>query len=272
MAHHYYSPLQDADRYRAPYTIPLNDAPAMSAASTASQSHHRNSSHSRPRPTTPLRPPSRTSLRASQTTPSGPSASHSGHDFPLADLEPAFAELSDGMADLEANFMHLQLLNESISRFNEDFAGFLYGLNMSAFCIDFPEAPIPQSFARHPSIPPQSSPDSPFHHRRTSAHRNNDAGIEMDATFLTTDTSFVDNPPTSVKPGIRKIKASRPAQSQPPAAWTNKSGWSAQEQNSKAARPGDGPLQTAYLTLGESVALFFLPQNRTGEECGAKRD
>lgn len=139
MAHHYYSPLQDADRYRAPYTIPLNDAPAMSAASTASQSHHRNSSHSRPRPTTPLRPPSRTSLRASQTTPSGPSASHSGHDFPLADLEPAFAELSDGMADLEANFMHLQLLNESISRFNEDFAGFLYGLNMSAFCIDFPE-------------------------------------------------------------------------------------------------------------------------------------
>lgn len=71
---------------------------------------------------------------------------------------------------------------------------------------------------------------------------------------------------------VRKIKASRPAQSQPPAAWTNKSGWSAQEQNSKAARPGDGPLQTAYLTLGESVALFFLPQNRTGEECGAKRD
>lgn len=44
------------------------------------------------------------------------------------------------MADLEANFMHLQLLNESIARFNENFAAFLYGLNMTAFCVDFPEA------------------------------------------------------------------------------------------------------------------------------------
>jgi len=43
------------------------------------------------------------------------------------------------MADLEANFMHLQLLNESLGRFNENFGAFLYGLNMSAFCVDFPE-------------------------------------------------------------------------------------------------------------------------------------
>lgn len=43
------------------------------------------------------------------------------------------------MADLEANMMHLQLLNESLSRFNENFGAFLYGMNMSAFCVDFPE-------------------------------------------------------------------------------------------------------------------------------------
>lgn len=43
------------------------------------------------------------------------------------------------MADLEANMMHLQLLNESISRFNENFGAFLYGMNMTAFCVDFPE-------------------------------------------------------------------------------------------------------------------------------------
>ncbi|KAF2857628.1 DASH complex, subunit Dam1, partial [Piedraia hortae CBS 480.64] len=54
-------------------------------------------------------------------------------------LTPSFAELSDGLADLEANMMHLQLLNESVSRFNENFSAFLYGLNMSAFCVDFPE-------------------------------------------------------------------------------------------------------------------------------------
>lgn len=43
------------------------------------------------------------------------------------------------MADLEANFMHLQLMHESLSRFGESFASFLYGLNMRAFCVDFPE-------------------------------------------------------------------------------------------------------------------------------------
>lgn len=43
------------------------------------------------------------------------------------------------MADLEANFMHLQLLHESLTRFSESFASFLYGLNMNAFCVDFPE-------------------------------------------------------------------------------------------------------------------------------------
>ena len=43
------------------------------------------------------------------------------------------------MADLEANFMHLQLMHESLSRFGEGFASFLYGLNMRVFCVDFPE-------------------------------------------------------------------------------------------------------------------------------------
>jgi DASH complex subunit DAM1 len=43
------------------------------------------------------------------------------------------------MADLEANFMHLQIMHESLARFSENFASFLYGLNMNAFCVDFPE-------------------------------------------------------------------------------------------------------------------------------------
>lgn len=58
---------------------------------------------------------------------------------PLDALEPQFAELGDSVADLEANFMHLQLMHESLSRFGESFASFLYGLNMNAFVVDFPE-------------------------------------------------------------------------------------------------------------------------------------
>jgi DASH complex subunit DAM1 len=43
------------------------------------------------------------------------------------------------MADMEQNFVQLQLMHESLARFSESFAGFLYGMNMNAFCVDFPE-------------------------------------------------------------------------------------------------------------------------------------
>ena len=85
------------------------------------------------RPTTPLRPPSRSSLRGSK------SSSITAFANPLENLEPGFAELADSMADLEANMMHLQLMHESLARFSESFAAFLYGMNMNAFCVDFPE-------------------------------------------------------------------------------------------------------------------------------------
>jgi DASH complex subunit DAM1 len=74
------------------------------------------------RPTTPLRPSSRSSLREF-----GKSSVGGASDAPIEAFEPAFAELSDSMADLEANFMHLQLMHESLARFSENFASFLYG-------------------------------------------------------------------------------------------------------------------------------------------------
>jgi DASH complex subunit DAM1 len=94
------------------------------------------------RPTTPIRPSSRTSLR-SPHPPAG-----SSDASPLAALEPAFAEFADSMADLEANMMHVQLLHESLARFGENFASFLYGLNMNAFCVDFGEGPGEESWRR----------------------------------------------------------------------------------------------------------------------------
>ena len=98
-------------------------------------SHRRARSTSRSRPTTPLRPSSRSSFRDSaRNSVQGDTAS-----FPLNTFEPAFAELSDAVADLEANMMHFQLMHESLARFSESFASFLYGLNMNAFCVDFPE-------------------------------------------------------------------------------------------------------------------------------------
>jgi DASH complex subunit DAM1 len=107
---------------------------AMDAPVSRSSSRPRPSS----RPTTPLRPSSRSSLREAHGY--GHSISQAGYNQPAINaLEPQFAELADSMADLEANFMHLQLMHESLTRFSESFASFLYGMNMNAFCVDFPE-------------------------------------------------------------------------------------------------------------------------------------
>ncbi|KAB2105411.1 hypothetical protein AG0111_0g5691 [Alternaria gaisen] len=155
-----------------------------STTPTTTPSYRRTRSKSpRSRPTTPLRASSRSSLRDSSQR--GRAASASGNA--LEGLQDGFAELSDAMADLEQNFLQLQLMHESLARFSESFAGFLYGMNMNAFCVDFPEAPVQESFKR-----PQNQPD------QGAANLNRSQGPEdMEATFLTTDTSFVDNPPSS---------------------------------------------------------------------------
>lgn len=116
-----------------PLILKLN----MSSQTPRSGDKRSNSRSRTSRPTTPLRPSSRSSFRDSARGAGGTDAS-----FPLNAFEPAFAELSDAMADLEANMMHFQLMHESLSRFTESFSSFLYGLNMNAFCVDFPEVDI----------------------------------------------------------------------------------------------------------------------------------
>ncbi|KAL1956216.1 hypothetical protein VTO42DRAFT_7563 [Malbranchea cinnamomea] len=155
----------------------------------------RSTSRPRPssRPTTPLRPSSRSSIRDAHTR-RGSASEGCGALTAINSLEPQFAELADSMADLEANFMHLQLMHESLSRFTESFASFLYGLNMNAFCVDFPEAPIPESFHRarqagskDPTSEPEAEPPV----------------SEGETTVLTTDTTFIENPPMSSKVSSR---------------------------------------------------------------------
>ncbi|ERF72939.1 hypothetical protein EPUS_05020 [Endocarpon pusillum Z07020] len=144
---------------------------------TSSQSRARSVSHSRP--TTPLRPPSRSSTTQNPAHPHNSSTSSSS--TALDTLEPQFAELADSMADLEANFMHLQLMHESLARFGESFAAFLYGLNVRAFCVDFPETPVQESFERW-----------------KAGKMDNSGEREGEMTFMTTDTSFVEQGSTSI--------------------------------------------------------------------------
>ncbi|KAL2171427.1 hypothetical protein VTG60DRAFT_2834 [Thermothelomyces hinnuleus] len=190
-------------------------------------SHRRARSTSRSRPTTPLRPSSRSSFRDSaRNSVQGDSAS-----FPLNAFEPAFAELSDAIADLEANMMHFQLMHESLARFSESFASFLYGLNMNAFCVDFPEGPITESFKRmklkeeeqqqNPTRPPE----------RTAGE------VDTETTFMTTDTSFVENPP-STKSSLRYQTPASSRQSRVPAPAATTRGTTSARGSARGGRGG----------------------------------
>ncbi|KAI9888695.1 MAG: DASH complex subunit dam1 [Vezdaea aestivalis] len=164
----------------------------MSSSTGHDPGNKRSASRSRQptsRPTTPLRSTSRSSLRDSQNAALNIDPSQ-GPASRLDAYEPAFAELSDSMADLEANFMHLQLMHESLSRFSESFASFLYGLNMNAFCVDFPEAPVMESFKRMKSQAQAEAERARFE-------------SDADTSFMTTDTSFVENPPQSSKASLK---------------------------------------------------------------------
>ncbi|KAL4959440.1 DASH complex subunit DAM1 [Aspergillus stella-maris] len=139
------------------------------------------------RPTTPLRPSSRSSVREAHGY--GTSIGSMGYNQPAINaLEPLFAELSDAMVDLDSNFAHLQLMHESLTRFSESFASFLYGLNMNAFCVDFPEAPIAESFRRAKQAEEQGA----------AAEEDMTTSNDADVSIMTTDTTFVEHPPSTV--------------------------------------------------------------------------
>lgn len=153
------------------------------------------SSKPRSRPTTPLRRIEKGSL-------SHLSSSRSRQDpFPLDSLAPAFAEMADALADVQQNFEHIQFIHSNLVRFSESFASFLYGLNMNAFCVDFPEAPIHESFKRAEHDPNYSDAS---HSTLANAwnYRNPETqGTDLaDTTFATNETSFIEQPSQPTKP------------------------------------------------------------------------
>ncbi|KAI5304420.1 DASH complex subunit dam1, partial [Ascosphaera atra] len=187
---------------------------AISGVTRPRSPHHRSLS----RPATPLRPSSRSSIRSGGFAHYGGSSTGGGGVGPdgiappaINALESQFAELADLITDLEVNFMHLQLMHESLSRFNENFSSFLYGMNMNAFCVDFPEAPIPVSYERaNASAAAESATTTD-----TAQGSANDRQ-EFESTFMTTDTSFIENPqPTAPEPLVTQTKTTSSTRRRP---------------------------------------------------------
>lgn len=110
--------------------------------------------------------------------------------------------------------MHFQLMHESLARFNESFGSFLYGLNMNAFCVDFPETPIPESFRK----PRQQQQDE--QQPGAGTHTREKSEPDVDMTFMTTDTSFVENPSTASEPTPKPKTPKVPVSRLPPPGQT----------------------------------------------------
>ncbi|TGZ85054.1 hypothetical protein EX30DRAFT_337474 [Ascodesmis nigricans] len=172
-------------------------------------SHRRPRSSSRgprSRPTTPLRHSSRS--RANSVS----QIRLADEAFPLNGLEGGFAELSDSLQMLSQNLEELSLMHQSISRFSENFAAFLYGMNMNAFCADFTEAPADAgSFKRNAEREERRGVGESGQSQMGGHGRGHD--FDMETTFMTNDTSFVNEPPpptarqaapTPMKPPVKR--------------------------------------------------------------------
>lgn len=112
---------------------------------------------------------------------------------------PVLEELSDGMATLDANMQHLQVMHESLVSFAESFSAFLHGIKMNAWCVDFTEAPTSQSFQRDRDEVVVMAQEE-----EEEKEKQDDRDAEMvdvDTTYMTNDNnSFVVQPSTKKVP------------------------------------------------------------------------
>ncbi|KAI3482371.1 hypothetical protein L1887_54926 [Cichorium endivia] len=98
-----------------------------------------------PTPTTPLRRISRGSLNALSHSASKQLAAGS---TPLSFLQGAMSDLAEEVGVLKLNLESIEAVHDSLHSFNENFAMYMYGLKMNAYCVEWPEAPLADNFER----------------------------------------------------------------------------------------------------------------------------
>ncbi|KAJ1025689.1 hypothetical protein NDA18_004027 [Ustilago nuda] len=98
-----------------------------------------------PTPTTPLRRISRGSLTALSHS---ASKQLNAGGTPLSFLQGAMTDLAEEVGVLKLNLENVEAVHESLHSFNENFAMYIYGLKMNAYCVEWPEAPLHDNFDR----------------------------------------------------------------------------------------------------------------------------
>lgn len=85
-------------------------------------------------------------------------------DTPLTFLQDeALPMLAEETTALQDNLAQIAEIQQALSTFNENFAAFLYGIKMNAFCVEWPEAPTEASLrALSRSAPPPIDADQTY--------------------------------------------------------------------------------------------------------------
>ena len=108
-------------------------------------------------PRTPIKRISQGSLRALSRSANYPDAPHG-----LAFLTPALAELTEEMQTLQSHTQGLRNLENSLTRFNESFASWLYVQNMASLTLDWTQVHIFLIDSNHALNPTCPSPQAPI--------------------------------------------------------------------------------------------------------------
>ncbi|CED83162.1 DAM1 [Phaffia rhodozyma] len=164
---------------------------------------------------TPLRRISQGSLRQSYLSSSGSNHGHMSRystsnqtSLPLSHpsletatlgldhLASSFAELTDELDTLHQNNCSMVALSRSLAEFNEGFAGFLFGLRMNAFSVEFPQAPSDLSYEMHANRPmahstaPAPSSPNPASPSRFGSPVAKNPAHPADMTYMTQHSQY----------------------------------------------------------------------------------
>ena len=108
---------------------------------------------------TPIKRISQGSLRALSRSANYPDAPHG-----LGFLTPALAELTEEMQTLQSHTQGLRNLENSLTRFNESFASWLYVQNMASLTLDWTQVRFFSIHSKHALDPPVPSTRLPSRH------------------------------------------------------------------------------------------------------------
>ena len=114
-------------------------------------------------------------------------------------------DLSEEVGVLQLNLENVEAVHESLHSFNENFAMYIYGLKMNAYCVEWPEAPLHDNFERAEKRIAQQAQQYAAQHNLDLAigsqpqqqqqqaylGGNNNANLAGDQTYVTTDDESI---------------------------------------------------------------------------------